>query len=85
MTNNQTFVAEYTICVEFKVPEGVNLKDSKVVKEYFLQEDKLYIYYVDGGEEIINGVVCDLPTHADEERILDENGEEVEDNDSDSD
>ena len=37
----------------FKVPDGVDLEDTDVVKEWYVQGGCLYIVYVDGREEEI--------------------------------
>ena len=37
----------------YKIPDGLDLKDDTVVKNWFVKKGKLHIHYVNGEEKII--------------------------------
>lgn len=49
--NRKVVVAQYITEMIFKIPDGLDLEDKAIVKDYHVKYDKLWINYVDGRQE----------------------------------
>ena len=50
---SKVVVQEKISYLTFKIPQGIDLEDTEVVKEWYIRGGCLYIVYVDGREEEI--------------------------------
>ena len=51
--NRKVVVAHFNLCSTFKIPDGLDLEDKSVVKNYHVKWSSLYIEYIDGKIEEI--------------------------------
>lgn len=56
-STKQIVRAEYTVASYFKIPNGLDLEDKKIVREWYVKWDELRIYYVDGRDETIQKIM----------------------------
>ena len=54
--NRLCVVVEYALSAVFKIPDGLDLEDTSVVKGWYVKYGTLHIYYTDGREEEIDWV-----------------------------
>ena len=52
--NRKIVVAQYSINHLYKIPDGLDLNDKTVVKNYVVKYGDLHIFYTDGREELIS-------------------------------
>ena len=54
----QVLVAEYSFKTYFKIPLGMVLEDTKIIKDFFIKWNTLYIQFVDENKETLEIESC---------------------------